>query len=156
MAVIVRDVTFAYGRGGAKRQALNGVGLSAAEGSIYGLLGPSGCGKSTLLSCCLGVSEPNSGSVAVLGAAPGAVVPGYMPQSESLHSYFNSRELLRYYCQIFNVDQSEERCEELLRKLDLADGKGTADKRIDRLSGGQRRRLSLAAAVVHQPKIMFL
>jgi len=164
MAVVVRNVTFSYDRKTSKKttvQALNQVNLTASYGSIYGLLGPSGCGKTTLLSSCLGVSQPKFGTILVLGGRPGdpkVGVPGplvgYMPQTESLHSYFNPRELLRYYSRIFKVQDSEKRIEEILQNLDLNEKE--SKQRIDSLSGGQRRRVSLAASLVHKPKLLFL
>ncbi len=174
MAVVLDKVTLSYAdlrgrpqgfcrrRKQAEGRALNGVSLRADRGSIYGLLGPSGCGKTSVLSCCLGVCRPTTGRALVLGrapASPAAGVPGpdvgYMPQTVSLHSFLTPAELLRYYGTIFGVDGLDSRVQEMLDLVEINDGK-INKRQVDRLSGGERRRVSLACALVHKPPLIIL
>ncbi len=78
-----------------------------------------------------------------------------MPQYHTLHNFFSSREILAYYCRLFNVKNAESKISELLDLLLLSDS-GLQNRLVTKLSGGQRRRLSLACAMIHMPKILIL
>ena len=158
----MNDVHVKYGRGRSAVFALRGISLSVEVGSIYGILGPSGCGKTSVLNCCLGLLNPDSGSVKVFGHSPrtpGLGVPGptvgFMPQDHTLHQYFNALEILSYYCTIFRVDGPLLKSRRILQLLDLWNGK-IEHRQLTHLSGGQRRRVSLACAMVHEPSILIL
>jgi ABC-type multidrug transport system ATPase subunit len=126
-----------------------------------GLLGPSGCGKTTLLKVLLGRHIPDEGTVAVFGRAPhspGHQVPGgavgFCPQEVALYADLTISETLRFHASMHQMSFSdfEERKRTLLHMLDLAD-----DSKIVRtLSGGQQRRVSLAAALLHAPDLLVL
>ena len=143
--------------------ALDEVSLRVPSGVIYGLLGPSGCGKTTALSCCLGIQKPATGQVRLFGrkphsagsGCPGALV-GYMPQTHSLYPYFTSEEILAYYGTIFGVKNLKTRINQLLSLLELKDGNNLEKRQLSLLSGGQQRRLSMACAMIHEPKIIVL
>ncbi|CAD7092081.1 unnamed protein product [Hermetia illucens] len=135
--------------------------MTVPKGAIYGLLGASGCGKTTLLACIVGRRRLNSGELWVLGGHPGtrgSGVPGprigYMPQEVALYGEFTMRETLAYFGMIAGVDSKkiEERTDFLLKLLQLP----TGSKFVKNLSGGQQRRMSLAAALVHEPELLIL
>ncbi|XP_059048444.1 ABC transporter G family member 23-like [Achroia grisella] len=135
--------------------------MTVERGIIYGLLGPSGCGKTTLLSCIVGRRKLNSGNVWVLGGKPGergSGVPGprvgYMPQDIALVGEFSVRDAVYYFGRIYGMkdDRLRERFAFLSELLDLAD----EGRLIKSLSGGQQRRVSLAAALVHEPELLIL
>lgn len=127
----------------------------------YGLLGASGCGKTTLLSCIVGRRRLNSGEIWVLGGRPGSKgsgVPGprlgYMPQELALYGEFTIRETLIYFGWIYGMTTPEvdEKTDALLKLLQMPN----ASRFIKNLSGGQQRRMSLAAALLHTPELLIL
>ena len=127
----------------------------------YGLLGASGCGKTTLLSCIVGRRRLNSGDIWVLGGKPGSRgsgVPGprigYMPQEIALYGEFTIKETLTYFGWLCGVSSTviSKRFEFLLDLLQLP----FPERMIKNLSGGQQRRVSLAAAFVHDPELLIL
>jgi ABC-type multidrug transport system ATPase subunit len=127
----------------------------------YGLLGPSGCGKTSLLRCIVGTLKPNEGSIKIFGKTPGepeSKVPGsligYMPQELALFPDFTIEETLNYFGRLYHLKDSVilERTVFLLKFLDLPDKR----RLVGNLSGGQKRRVSLAAALVHNPPLLIL
>ncbi|GBP06201.1 ABC transporter G family member 23 [Eumeta japonica] len=125
----------------------------------YGLLGPSGCGKTTLLSCIVGRRRLDAGEMWVLGTRPdknGVPGPkvGYMPQDIALVGEFTVRDAVYYFGRIYAMrsQKLQERFEFLSDLLDLPSG----GKLVKYLSGGQQRRVSLAAALVHEPELLIL
>jgi len=124
-------------------------------------LGPSGCGKTTLLRCIVGRLQLNRGEITVLGARPGSrghQVPGnavgYMPQETALYKDFSISEVLHYFGHLHNMKRNEilKREKFLLTFLDLP----SRTKKICQLSGGQQRRVSLACALLQEPKLLLL
>lgn len=161
LAVDVRGLRISYGRGNNAVETLRGIDLSLPEGKIYGLLGPSGCGKTTLLRCIVGRLKPRQGSVYVFGRRPGQAggyIPGpgvgYMPQELTLYPEFSIHETLTYFGRLFRIEAHvlRERTTFLLRFLGLPE-KG---RLVKNLSGGQKRRVSLAAALIHRPPLLIL
>ncbi|XP_026754101.2 ABC transporter G family member 23 [Galleria mellonella] len=143
------------------KPVLTHLDMTVERGTIYGLLGPSGCGKTTLLSCIVGRRKLNSGSVWVLGGKPGergSGVPGprvgYMPQDIALVGEFSVRDAVYYFGRIYGMkdDKLRERFAFLCELLELAD----EGRLIKSLSGGQQRRVSLAAALVHDPELLIM
>ena len=139
------------------KQILTGLSMSVRKGSIYALLGPSGCGKTTLLSCILGRKSLQSGDIRVWDGVPGdrsiglpGSLVGYMPQDICLYMEFTVRETFQYFgrLQRLSADCLEKRQAELLDLLELPE----ASRRVSALSGGQKRRLSFAVALLHGPK----
>jgi ABC-type multidrug transport system ATPase subunit len=148
-------------RGYGKVRVLEGLDMSVQIGSIYGLLGPSGCGKTTLLKVILGRLVPESGSTTVLGGTPGekgSVIPGsavgYSPQEIALYLDLSIAETLSFHGRLHGMSRDEvlKRQEWLLTFLDLPDG----SHQVGKLSGGQKRRVSLAVALLHEPKLLLL
>ena len=148
-AISVEGLVRGYGR----IQVLQGLGMTVDEGSIYGLLGPSGCGKTTLLKVILGFLAPESGKVDVTGEIPGSDV-GYSPQEIALYPDLSIAETLRFHGRLHGMDADRilARQSWLIDFLDLPDPVRTVGK----LSGGQKRRVSLAVALLHEPNLLLL
>lgn len=161
LVVDVRGLRISYGRGKNAVETLMGIDLSLPEGKIYGLLGPSGCGKTTLLRCIVGRLKPRQGSVHVFGhkpGHPGSYIPGpgvgYMPQELTLYPEFSIMETLTYFGRLFRIQRHvlRERTAFLVRFLGLPE----KSRLVKNLSGGQKRRVSLAAALIHRPPLLIL
>lgn len=157
-AIVVRNVRKNYGKGA---PVLDGLNMTVSRGTIYGLLGASGCGKSTLLSCVVGMKSVESGSIWVLGGkpgSPGSGIPGprvgYMPQEISLVQEFTVIGALYYFGRIngLNDDEIDERYVTLSNLFNLP----PKDRLIKHMSGGQQRRVSFAAALIHNPELLIL
>ncbi|XP_070493900.1 ABC transporter G family member 20-like [Chironomus tepperi] len=140
---------------------LNKINMKVQTGSIYGLIGPSGCGKTTLLSCILGLKQLDGGTIEVLGEEVSYKNPtkfphliGYMPQETALVPELTIKETLNYFGNIYQMNQIllMQRLIMICNLLELTD----VNKRIEQLSGGEKRRVSFAAALIHDPKIVIL
>jgi ABC-2 type transport system ATP-binding protein len=151
VAIETRDLVVV--RGG--DLVLRGVSLGIVPGRITGLLGPSGCGKTTLMRAIVGVQLVRSGSVTVLGAPAGSRSlrrrVGYVTQAPSVYGDLSVRENLRYFAQVLGV--ADERVAEVTATVGL---EGQAAARVNRLSGGQRARVSLATALLGAPELLVL
>ncbi|MDX1614278.1 MAG: ABC transporter ATP-binding protein [Candidatus Promineifilaceae bacterium] len=141
-------------------KAVNNLSMSIPRGSIFGFIGPSGCGKTTTIRLILGLYEPDSGQVEVLGTAPDKFgkrereAIGYMPQHATLYPELTVSENLNFAASLYGVPlRRRKRLEELLQLVELAD---ETSKKVGDLSGGMQRRLSLAAAIVHRPQLIML
>ncbi|XP_069695762.1 ABC transporter G family member 23-like isoform X2 [Periplaneta americana] len=160
-AVCVRRAYKHYGASKNPLVVLDGLNMTVPKGSIYGLLGASGCGKTTLLSCIVGRRRLNSGDIWVLGGRPGSKgsgVPGprigYMPQDISLYVEFSIRETFFYFGWIngMKTEEIDEKVEFFCKFLQLP----PRSRFVKNLSGGQQRRVSLAAAMIHTPELLIL
>jgi ABC-2 type transport system ATP-binding protein len=144
-------------RGG--RPVIPGLSWSVPGGRIVGLLGPSGCGKTTLMRCIVGVQVLAGGTVTVLGLAAGNAElrrrVGYVTQNPSVYADLTVIENLRYFAAVVGTRRGELDAE-VGRVLALVDLDSHATARVDRLSGGQRSRVSLAAALVGTPELLVL
>lgn len=140
-------------RGG--RTVLHELGFTVPAGQVTGLLGPSGCGKSTLMRSIVGVQRIRSGTVTVLGRPAGdrelRSRIGYVTQDPSVYGDLTVAENLRFYSRVLGV--GPDRVDAALDAVDLAD---RADSIVDRLSGGQRSRVSLAVALLNDPDVLVL
>jgi sodium transport system ATP-binding protein len=139
--------------------AVRGISLTVKPGEIYGLLGPNGAGKSTTLRMIAGLMDPDEGSIGVCGfdtrRQPEAVRSclGYLSTDMGVYTRFTPRELLRIFGEFQSVDPltAERRGLHLLEKLQLAD---FADVRMDGFSSGQKQKVSIARALLHDPKVV--
>jgi ABC-2 type transport system ATP-binding protein len=140
-------------------RALDGVSLAIEAGEIFALLGPNGAGKTTLIGAICGLVRKTSGTVRVFGVDQDvdAVTPRYrlglVPQEVNFDPFFTARECLRIQQGYFGQRPDEARIDEVLEALALRD---KADTQTRALSGGMKRRLLIAKALVHRPKLVFL
>ncbi len=140
-------------------QALRGVDLEVQQGEFFALLGPNGAGKTTLINLLAGLTRPDAGTLAILGydvradyrAARRAV--GIVPQELVFDPFFTVRETLRLQCGYFGIRPDAAWIDELLENLQLQD-KANANMRA--LSGGMKRRVLVAQALVHRPAVLVL
>ena len=134
---------------------LDGLSLDVGAGSVTGLLGPSGSGKSTLIRSIVGVQVVEGGDVRVLGEHAGSPSlrsrVGYVTQAPSVYGDLTVRENLWYFARILGVTPA--RIDETIDEVDLGPQAG---QRVDRLSGGQRARVSLATALLNRPELLVL
>ncbi len=139
--------------------ALSGVSLDIEEGEFFGLLGPNGAGKTTLISILAGLARATQGKVTVLGHdvqqdfAAARRKLGVVPQELVFDPFFNVREALRFQSGYFGVRHNDDWIDELLAHLGLAD---KAHANMRQLSGGMKRRVLVAQALVHKPPIIVL
>ncbi|EGI77427.1 ABC transporter ATP-binding protein [Hylemonella gracilis] len=139
--------------------ALDGVSFDIAQGEFFGLLGPNGAGKTTLISILAGLTRASSGHVTVLGHdvqtdyAAARSLLGVVPQELVFDPFFNVREALRFQSGYFGVKNNEAWIDELLEGLGLA---GKANANMRQLSGGMKRRVLVAQALVHKPPVIVL
>ena len=155
--ITMQDVTRRFGR----VTAVNGVTLEVEPGLILGLIGPSGSGKTTVVRMLTGTLRPSGGSLRVLGETPGRFRPrtreriGYMPQGFVLYPDLTARENVSFVAALFGMylPRRIKRVGGILEQLGLTHAK---DRLARDLSGGEKRRLSLAAALVHDPDVLFI
>ena len=140
-------------------QALDGVRFDIEQGEFFGLLGPNGAGKTTLISILAGLAKATSGAVSVLGtnvntqAAEARKKLGVVPQELVFDPFFNVREALRFQSGYFGVTNNDAWIDELLESLGLSD---KANHNMRQLSGGMKRRMLVAQALVHKPPVIVL
>ncbi len=139
--------------------ALNDVSLEVEEGEFFGLLGPNGAGKTTLISILAGLCRPTAGSVEVMGHDVQADfrearrLLGIVPQELVFDPFFTVRETLQFQSGYFGIKNNGEWIDEILHHLGLAD---KANKNMRALSGGMKRRVLVAQALVHRPPVIVL
>ena len=158
LALEIKNLSKVYD-GDNKNIALDNISLNIKVGSIFGLLGPNGAGKSTLINIVSGTVFKSSGKVSVWGIdidrerKQSKLAVGIVPQELNIDAFFTPYELLNLHSGMFNVPKLVRKTEELLKLMDLSD-KANAYSR--KLSGGMRRRLLVAKAMVHSPPILIL
>jgi ABC-2 type transport system ATP-binding protein len=141
--------------------AIAGIDLTVRRGTILGIIGPSGAGKTTTIRLLTGAIAPSEGEVSVMGREPKRFRRrdreriGYMPQSFTLYEDLTAGENIDFVASLFGMlwRRRRRRVREALKVVDLWDVRG---RQASQLSGGMRRRLELACALVHQPALMFL
>ena len=157
-ALEVTDLVKRYPTG---TEALKGVSLEIEAGDFFGLLGPNGAGKSTLIHCTTGLAQPTSGEIRVFGHdavhdyAEARLAVGLAPQDINLDWFLTLEESLDYHGGYFGMPKKErrERTKELLDAFSLTNKR---DDRTRTLSGGMKRRLILARALMHRPRLLIL
>ena len=155
--LVVSGLRKSYG----SKEVVCGVDLTLQPGECFGLLGPNGAGKTTTLRLCLGLTGPDGGSIHVLGhevpreGREARARIGVVPQFDNLDPDFTIRENLRVFGRYFDIPDAtlQERIPALLEFAGLS---SRADTRIQTLSGGMKRRLTLARALINDPELLFL
>lgn len=156
-AIEMRDLVKRF----SKFTALDGLSLSVAHGEIFGLLGPNGSGKTTTINIISGLSHPTSGEARVLGydvsRNPRVVRAnlGVVPQETALYEELTAWRNMIFHAELYNVPRGErdKRITQLLQLVQLFDRK---DSRVGTFSGGMKRRLALARALLHDPQLIYL
>lgn len=155
-AIRIKDLRKTYAGG---KQALKGVDLNVPAGSVFGLLGPNGAGKSTMINIMAGLVTKTSGQVDIWGwdqdknPRQSRAAIGVMPQELNLDPFFTPRAALEVQAGLYGVPKAQRRSDEILEMVGLTD---KAEAYARTLSGGMRRRLLLAKALVHHPQILVL
>ncbi len=161
LMIVVSDLTKEFATGGHTLRAVDGLSLTVPAGEVYGLLGPNGAGKTTTLRMILGLLVPTSGDVAV-GGERVSVHPdrvkrliGLVSASAGLYQWLTPRETLHYFADLYDLPApiTNRRIEELTALLDLS---RFLDQRCATLSTGQKQRVTLARALMHDPPVMLL
>lgn len=158
-AVEVRGLTKRYAGADTARPALDAVDLAIPRGSLFGLLGPNGAGKSTLINILAGLVVKTAGKASIWGididrdARNARAAIGVVPQELNIDPFFTPRQLLDLQAGMYGVPRRERRTMEILRALRLED---KAESYARTLSGGMRRRLLVAKALVHAPPVLVL
>ncbi|MEO1107193.1 MAG: ABC transporter ATP-binding protein [Pseudomonadota bacterium] len=151
--------TYRASKGQPEKHALKGIDLTIPSGSVFGLLGPNGAGKSTLINILAGLVIKTSGKVSIWGfdqdqnPRQSRAAIGVMPQELNLDPFFTPRGALEVQAGLYGVPKAQRRSDEILELVGLSD---KAEAYARTLSGGMRRRLLLAKALVHHPRILVL
>jgi lipooligosaccharide transport system ATP-binding protein len=155
--LIVSDLHKRYGG----RDVVAGISFALAKGECFGLLGPNGAGKTTTLRCCLGLTAPDGGSITLVGepvparAREARARIGVVPQFDNLDPDFSASENLLVFGRYFGIDDATIRSR-IPRLLEFAGLGNKGDAAIRTLSGGMKRRLTLARALINDPDVLLL
>jgi ABC-2 type transport system ATP-binding protein len=141
--------------------AVNDVSFEVSGGEVFGFLGPNGAGKTTTIKMIVGLLQPSSGTVKVAGydvqsqSLLAKASSGYVPDTPNLYAKLTGRELLRFVADLYDLDRKQvaRRIDELLRMFDLIEA---ADDTVDSYSHGMQQKASLAAALMHDPRVLVL
>ena len=141
------------------QEVLKNVSLNIPKGDIYGLLGPSGSGKTTLIKLMIGLETPSTGNVTFKGNKLKAneLYPtiGYMAQSDALYDELTAKENLSFMASLYGL-KKKKRNEQIKKVMTTVDLLADLNKPVHQYSGGMKRRLSLAIALLHDPEVLFL
>jgi ABC-2 type transport system ATP-binding protein len=154
-SIEVSGLTKRYGR----VEALGGADLSVGRGEVFGLVGPNGAGKTTLIKGLVGALRPSGGTARVMGLNPlkdRAELRqriGYMPQGAALYEDLSARDNVGFFGAAHRAPDLKKKVDEVMHFTDLL---GRADDPVHTFSGGMKRRISLACALVHRPEVIFL
>jgi ABC-2 type transport system ATP-binding protein len=156
-AILAQNLRKTYG----KHEAVKNVSLTIQPGEIVGFLGPNGAGKTTTMKMLTGLLQPTSGSASIVGhdvqkePVKAKAAFGYVPDTPNLYGKLNGWEFLRFIARLYRVpkEQAERRANELLRLFELSEA---ASDLIEGYSHGMQQKTALAAALIHNPQVLFL
>ena len=140
-------------------KAVQGVDFDVRPGEVFGLLGPNGAGKTSIISTIVTLEKPTKGHVSVFGhdvqkePQQAKVDLGLVPQELVNHGFFNIEEILQFHSGYYGVRHNKEHCSYLMKRLGLWEHR---HKKVKQLSGGMKRRLLIAKALVHKPRLLLL
>jgi ABC-2 type transport system ATP-binding protein len=162
-AITLQDLTRQFGRGKKLFTAVSKLNLEVAQGQVFGLLGPNGSGKTTTINMISGLIPPTSGAVSILGMRVDARrtrravrhLLGTVPQETALYNELTAQANMVFHADLYRVPRREkaERIASLLQVVSLTD---RADSRVGTFSGGMKRRLAIARALLHDPQVIIL
>jgi ABC-2 type transport system ATP-binding protein len=155
ISIAIEQISKSFG----KKTVLNEIDLTIEGGQIYGFIGPSGAGKTTLVKMIVGMDKPDTGTIHVLNKK----VPnlkllqeiGYMAQSDALYTELTGKENLTFFASLYKLKKAE-MMERITYAADLVNLADELNKKVSAYSGGMKRRLSLAIALIQNPKILIL
>jgi ABC-2 type transport system ATP-binding protein len=156
-AIEIKDLCKSFG----KFQAVDRLTLTVQQGEIFGLLGPNGSGKTTTINMISGLSVPSSGEVRVMGydvrrnARQVRQILGSVPQETALYEELTAWTNMDFHADLFGIPRKEKK-ERITRLLELVQLYDRKDSRVSTFSGGMKRRLALARALLHDPKLIYL
>lgn len=154
-AIHVDQVTKRFG----KKEVLKDISLSIETGQIFGLIGPSGAGKTTVVKMLVGMDKPDEGAIMVLGQKmPHLEVLqriGYMAQSDALYNDLTAMENLSFFASLFKLNKQLKK-ERIAYAAEIVQLSDELNKRVSAYSGGMKRRLSLAIALIQDPQLLIL
>ena len=153
-AILANNISKSFG----DYKALDGINLKVKQGAFFGLLGPNGAGKTTLLRILTGQIDQDSGDAEVMGLSISdsigiKSISGIVPEAESPPSFLTTEEFLEFVCKLRNIDNINENVSKWLSFFEIEEKKEILCKD---LSKGQRQKLMLSAAFIHEPKLLFL
>lgn len=159
--ILIQNLSKTYRAGKVRVQAVRDVSFTAQAGEVYGLLGPNGAGKTTTMRMILGLLPPDQGWAEIGGVRSDVDADGvkrqvgFVSASAGVYQWLTSREMLSFFGEIYSMppQQIDQRLEELADLLQLSD---FLDQRCSTLSTGQRQRINLARALLHDPPVMLL
>lgn len=153
--IMTQDVVRKFG----DKEVLHGISLAISRSEIFGLLGPSGSGKTTLVKMIAGIDEATSGRIEVLGTPMPKLTMmnriGYMAQSDALYTELTAKENLEFFGSLFGLrgEKLKKQMEKVMELVNLTDH---LKRSVGTYSGGMKRRLSLAIALMHEPEVLIL
>ncbi|TQR20089.1 ABC transporter ATP-binding protein [Psychrobacillus vulpis] len=153
--IVLDQISKSFG----KKTVLNNISITVNSGQIFGLIGPSGSGKTTLVKIIVGMDQPSNGQVQVLNTK----VPnlnllqeiGYMAQADALYNDLTGQENLAFFAKLYKLNKHVQN-ERIAYAADLVNLTPHLTKKVQNYSGGMKRRLSLAVALIHDPQILIL
>lgn len=153
-AIFTNNISKSFG----DYKALDGINLKVKEGEFFGLLGPNGAGKTTLVRILTGQLDQDSGNAEVMNISTSDSIEikrisGIVPEAESPPSFLTAEEFLKFVCRLRNLDNIDSRVSKWLDFFEIEEKKEILCKD---LSKGQRQKLMLSAALIHEPKLLFL
>jgi ABC-2 type transport system ATP-binding protein len=162
-AIALHDLTRQFGRGRKLFTAVNQLNLEVARGQVFGLLGPNGSGKTTTINMISGLIPPTSGTVSILGMKVEARrtrrqvrrLLGTVPQETALYNELTAYANMAFHADLYQVP-SKEKYDRIARLLDLVSLLDRADSKVKTFSGGMKRRLAIARALLHDPEVIIL